>query len=432
MSRRRSLRVRLTATFAVVFALGGALLLGTAYVIVVQAMPRPVGADDLTIAVAPDQPSETIAPAQAAETGGRTPDDARQATRLDPAELLDAVQVTQARQRSASLRDVLWWFVAALALTTAGSVAAGWYVAGRALAPVRRITATARRISADRLDARIALTGPRDELRELGDTFDGMLDRLERAFAAERRFVASASHELRTPLTLMRTEAEIALGDPDAPPVELREALTSVQTTAQRGTALVSALLHLARSERPLDDAGPVDLAAITAEAVAAARPAAARAQLELLLSHPTASPTTVVLGDSTLLRSLIDNLLANAIAYNRADGWVRVAIEPTDDSVEVVVANSGPVVADDAVAGLFEPFARGEASRSRRTGGAGLGLAIVRAVAQMHGAAIHPRPGDEGGLVVGVAFRRLPSMDREPMEREVGSSTIHFRERAR
>lgn len=409
MSRPRSVRTRLTLTFAVVFALGGALLLGAAYAIVVHSIPGPVRATDLPTAVAPTVCAGGAAscdvgtPARRSGSGERRGADAASARRFAPAALA-AVQDVQGRKRTASLRDVMWWFLAALGIVSAGSLAAGWHVAGRALAPVSRITAAAREISADRLDARIALTGPPDELRELGDTFDEMLDRLERAFVAERRFVASASHELRTPLTLIRTEAEVALGDPGAPPGELREALASVLSTADRGTALVAALLLLARGEQPLEVAGPVDLAVLVAEGVAAARPDAARAEVELTCSGSTTA-AAVVRGDGALLRSLVDNLLANAIAYNRPSGWVRVAIETDADTVRFVVANRGPAIAADAVAGLFEPFARGEPSRSRRTGGAGLGLAIVRAVAQVHAATIRPRPGEEGGLVVAVVF---------------------------
>ncbi|MET0600951.1 MAG: ATP-binding protein [Baekduia sp.] len=397
MSGRRSLRLRLTVTYAAVFALGGALLLGAAYGIVVHAMPGPVRAEDLSAT-----PASTLEPERTSADGAGVLGAAKGA---DTTSVLANVQAVQGRNRSASLRDVLWWFAVALGVTTAGSLAAGWYVAGRALAPVRRITAAARHISADRLDARLALSGPRDELRELGDTFDGMLDRLEHAFTAERRFVASASHELRTPLTLMRAEADVALANRAAPPAELREALASVQATADRGTALVSALLQMARSEQPLAAAEAVDLGALATDVVAKANQAAREGNVELVCT--CARGPLVVSGDATLLRSLVENLTVNAITYNNhPDGWARVEVESGDGAVVLRVANAGPVVGADAVSGLFEPFARGEPSRSRRTGGAGLGLAIVRTVADAHGATVTARPGNNGGLVVTVAFR--------------------------
>lgn len=398
MNRRRSLRVRLTATYAVAFAIGGALLLGAAYVIVVHTLPKPLALRDLSMPGVAALPSVS-APAQTVEPG--------QAAALVPAAAVPTVQAAQARQRSASLRDVLWWFLAALAVVTAASVAAGWHVAGRALAPIRRITATARDVSADRLGARIALSGPQDELRELADTFDGMLERLERAFAAQGRFVASASHELRTPLTLVRAEADVVLADPDATPAELREALGEVRTTAERGGDVVSALLQLARSEHPLAAATSVDVAAVLAAALAEAGRAATAAGVSIVGAEPApAAANAIVAGDAALLRSLVDNLLANAVAYNHRGGRVDVDVRVDDGSVLVEVTNTGAPVGPEDVAGLFAPFARGEPSRSRDTGGAGLGLAIAWAVAEAHDGAIAAEPGPDGGLRVTV---RLP-----------------------
>ena len=231
-----------------------------------------------------------------------------------------AAQVHAANDRA--LSHVLLAFGGALLLVTLASVAAGWMVAGRALRPISRITSTARSISDRTLDARIALDGPRDELRELADTFDSMLERLEAAFESQRRFVANASHELRTPLAIVRTELDVTLDDPDADRDELRAMAFVVRDANERMERLIASLLALASSEagivqararRPRRDRG--------ARRSTARRPSPPAARCS---STPRSAPAPV-LGDPVLLERLAENLIENAVRYNAAVGWVRV-----------------------------------------------------------------------------------------------------------
>lgn len=407
MMRHSSLRTRITAAFAVTFVLGCALLLGAAYVIVTLTTSPPVTAE----AVAGTITASRARDAKPSPSDGQRSHGTTAAARSTPAVRVEAqassvipfeaVQEAQAAQRRTDLRSVLRWFVVALGAVIVAAVAAGWWFAGRALAPVRKITATARAVSESRLDARIALEGPDDELRELGETFDAMLARLERAFVAQQRFVACASHELRTPLAVARMEAELAQLD-HADEATRREALEEIHTAMVRGGALVDALLELASAGSPSRDATLVALAAVVEDAVAAARGAAAHAGVTLAADVDATAPMR---GRPELLRALVDNLLANGIAYNVPGGWVRVQLHQHAGSLRLAVANSGPAVAVDAVDELFEPFVRAEPSRSRRSGGAGLGLAIVRTAATAHGGRAEATPRAEGGLCVTVVL---------------------------
>ncbi|MBI5105819.1 MAG: HAMP domain-containing protein [Solirubrobacterales bacterium] len=277
------------------------------------------------------------------------------------------------------------------------AVALGWLAAGRLLAPIRAITRTARRVSDERLEERIALQGPRDELRELADTFDAMLDRLQGALDGQRRFVANASHELRGPLTVIRTEAEVTLADPDASPAELREMGEAVLEATERTENLLDGLLVLARSQRALLRQDPVDLAVAARRAVSEAADAASAAHVRVRLATCPAP----VRGDEALLVRLVGNLVDNGIRYNASGGDVDVRTEARDGHVCVRVENTGAVVPADKVELLTQPFERlGRRADGR---GAGLGLSIVRAVAEAHGGALRLRARDGGGLVAEV-----------------------------
>lgn len=410
MNRRHSLRFRLAAVFVVTFVIGGAALTAAGYAIVAHTFPAPLQADQLI-----GTPAATATPADTkgaratdpSPTTGARSSAAAPSTAAVPIAAVPTVQTAQAQQRATGLRDALLLSIAALVAVVGVAIAAGWQVAGRALAPIRKITATAHEISADRLDDRIALAGPHDELRELGETFDGMLDRLETSFVAQSRFVASASHELQTPLTLVRAEADVVLEDPDATPAELREALEQVRASAVRGGDVVDALLVLARSGSGLETTDDVDLSEIVAAAVAAVRPRADAANVTVVGSAAGSRPV-VVRGDRALLTALVDNLLANAVIYNRDGGDVTVTttVDADAGAATLRVRNSGPVVPTVDVDGLFTPFARGETSRARRTGGAGLGLAIVRTVAEAHDGTATATAGPDGGLDVRVRLR--------------------------
>ena len=292
------------------------------------------------------------------------------------------------------------------------AVAAAYVLAGRALQPVSRVTATARRLSEENLDDRIALDGPADELKELADTFDAMLARLDAAFDSQRRFVANASHELRTPLAVIRTEVDVTLGDPAASTAELRTMGEVVREASVRADLLVDALLVLARSEGRgrggLRHHEPVDLAGLVPAAVAAvAAEAAARA-----LSVSAETVPARVEGDPQLLERLVGNLVENAVRHNVDGGWVAVATGSSEDGAWLTVRNTGAVLPAGEVEELFQPFRRGGTARTGSRG-AGLGLSIVRAVAVAHGGAATATARDGGGLEVTV---RLPLLARTPV----------------
>ena len=297
----------------------------------------------------------------------------------------------------------------ALGVLGAGLVALGlgWAIAGHALAPLRRIVATARRVADGRLEERISLDGPRDELRELSETLDDMLDRLEGAMESQRRFVANASHELRTPLTVIRTEADVTLSDPSASPEDLRAMGRVVLETTDRMDALLDGLLLLARSSHGGLRREPVDLAALARRVVAGAEERATAAGIRLSVSARPASTR----GEEVLLERMLGNLADNAVRHNVAGGFADVSVGSVGDRVLVEVANGGPRIAPEALARLTEPFQRLD-RRSDRVG-SGLGLSIVRAVAEAHGGSLELLARSEGGLGVRVV---LPSARPAPV----------------
>ena len=312
----------------------------------------------------------------------------------------------QDQLRADALARVLRQGLLALVLLGALGVAVSYYLAGRVLQPLQDITAAAQRLSAERLDARIDLAGPQDELKQLADTFDDMLGRLEAAFEAQRRFVADASHELRTPLAVMRTEVEVALADPDASADDLREAALVVRDATVRADRLVDSLLLLAQSERMQ---GPsvrerVELPEVCAQALAAVAGEIEERGLQVATSWGPAA----ALGDRGLLERLAGNLVENAVRHNVDGGWLRVDTGVVEGRARLEVSSSGGVIAPGEVAGLFEAFRRHGTARTARRG-AGLGLAIVRAVAELHGGTARASARPDGGLVVTVDLPRSP-----------------------
>jgi signal transduction histidine kinase len=282
----------------------------------------------------------------------------------------------------------------------------GWAVAGRVLAPLKRITGTARRFSDERLDERIPVGRAQDELRELTETLNSMLDRLADSFESQRRFVANASHELRSPLTVIRSEAEVALANPEPDLRELRGMAEAVVEASRRTEALLAGLLILARSQRGLLGSQPVDLATAAGAAMEHAGPVAERESVRLVAALESAT----VEGDPALLERLAANLIENGIRYNRPGGFVALRTRAGSGSVELRVENSGPPVAPAAAARLAEPFER--LGRESDGPGAGLGLSIVRAVSEAHGGTLTIEPRAEGGLVVCV---HMPRADARP-----------------
>jgi signal transduction histidine kinase len=279
------------------------------------------------------------------------------------------------------------------------AVALGWVFAGRVLSPIRTITETARRLSGRSMEQRIALHGPRDELRELADTLDDMLERLQGSVEGQRRFVANASHELRSPLTVIRTEAEVTLGDPEASVDELRAMGEIVLEAADRTEALLDGLLVLALSQRGLERCERVDLGALARRAAAEVAEEAAEKRVRVSV-HP--EPAEVE-GDPALLGRLVGNLTENAVRHNQPGGFVEISAGRANGHAVLRVTNSGARIPDDALGRLTEPFQRLDRSAGAR--GSGLGLSIVRSVAEAHGGTLELRGRPEGGLEAEVAL---------------------------
>ncbi len=383
---RASVRTRLALMIAGLFLLAGALLLMTNYVLLNEVIPDPgsfMSTIELSSTEIPD--ADEAAPTDAAPAEGALP----------TGETVAFVDGVVTDYRASVIQTIL--LVSGIALAILGVLAAllGWLLAGRVMRPVQRITATARRLEAERLDRRINLDGPPDELKELADTFDGMLDRLAGSFDSQRRFVANASHELRTPLAVQRTLIEVAMADPTASP-ELLRLGSHLLHTNERSERLIEGLLVLARSDRGLSNREPVRLDRIVALVVAGAADLAAEAGVTL---RSELTPRAVA-GDTSLLERLVTNVVHNAIHYNERGGSVLVRVAETP---ALVITNTGPRVPAEAVSALFEPFRRLDRDRTAHRTGAGLGLSIVRSVARAHDGAADATPNLTGGLRIEV-----------------------------
>jgi signal transduction histidine kinase len=309
-------------------------------------------------------------------------------------------------QRISDLHQLVIESSIALAIMAILSGALGWVVAGRVLAPLRTMTAATQQMSEASLHERLAMTGPPDELRQLADTIDGLLGRLEGAFDAQRRFVANASHELRTPLTTVRALLEMVLSDPRATVRTFRTTCQQVLEESEQQEQLIDALLALAQGQRGIHARDRVDLAAIAGEVVAAheGEAAARRVQIDALLE------SAPIAGDRRLVERLVSNLVDNALRYNRPEGGARVAVRAGAGEVELAVANTGPVVPAEEVDRLLQPFQRLAGDRVGHRAGLGLGLSIVAAIANAHHAPLDVRPGAEGGLEISVRFAGAPT----------------------
>ncbi|MGW7610928.1 sensor histidine kinase [Streptomyces sp. NPDC054766] len=398
--RKMPFRGRIAASFAVLFVLAGAVLLAFVVVLARYGTTQQVRDIDVVSGVGPvgpfsvASPTGTTAPVSPTTPGG-TSLPLPHGTDSDGI-ALKLVDRTVAAVQGAALQQMLLWSGVGLVLITLLASVVGWWIAGRALRPVAAVTDAARRISEENLHERLALTGPDDELHKLADTFDIMLERLEKAFAGQRRFVTNASHELRTPLAVQRTSLQVGLADPLPDGLaDVREDLLAVNREAE---TLIDSLLVLARSDSGLQETEEVDLAAMARQLTGALQPAARAKDLSLTL---TADQPLRVEGDPTLLRHLQTNLLDNALQYNRPGGTVTVHL--TDRAL--TVANTGSTIEPDQVADLFEPFRRLGQDRIGTTGH-GLGLSIARSIADAHRADITAHPGRDGGLTVRVTFR--------------------------
>jgi len=384
---RRTIRLRLALLYGGVFFVSGAILLALIYGAVAhthrgyaQALPAPLIHSSSSQAVSPP--------------------------RLPPGIEGVKVSVVDSDQRVADLQVLAIVSALALAVMAAVSMGLGWLIAGRVLRPLRTITGAARDISATNLHQRLALAGPDDEFKELGDTFDGLLGRLEQSFQAQRQFVANASHELRTPLARLKTLAQVALSDPDASVESLRAAHERVLAAEQQLEGLIGALLNLAGSERALEHREPVDLTAVTEQVLAARRPEIEHRDLVLNATLHGAR----LEGNRQLIEQLVANLLDNAIDHNVAGGHVDITTTTRAGQAILSVANDGPVIAAEDLDRLQQPFQRFGTERTSHGDGHGLGLSIVYAIATAHGASLAVNPQPAGGLRAEVRFTGRPA----------------------
>ncbi|WP_238017555.1 HAMP domain-containing sensor histidine kinase [Dactylosporangium sp. AC04546] len=398
---RLTVRVRLTLLYTVLFAACGTALIAITYGLLAANLP---GIDDLVAGenarmTTPADDKGEIPPAEFLEAckrvfNGEPADEPNLRIKCQKA-YEEGIIVGARTQRDATLDSLLWQSGLSLGAATLLAAVAGWFVAGRVLRPVHRLTAAARAASEHNLSARVALGGPRDELRELADTFDLMLERLQRSFDGQRQFIANASHELRTPLTVMRASVDVVLAKPHATEAELRRMARDIRVAVDHAETLIGALLTLARTDRGLVVREPTDLATVAEDVLDGTDLRDRRASLTL-----DPAPTT---GDPVLLERLTANLVDNAVRYNVPGGEVSLTTSTVDGHVRLEVSNHGPVVAPEAVGALFQPFRR----LHDRTGtdGFGLGLAIVASIAQVHGGTVDADPLPEGGLRVTVTL---------------------------
>lgn len=384
---RSTIRTRLTVLYAGAFFVAGATLVALMYFYLEQSLDH--------------SPGDTVLGAARTFLGERGTGNH---PLIDGAVTAIAQQADQ--QRHDTLRTMLIFSLASLGGVGIAAGVFGWLLAGRALQPLQEVTGTARRIADHNMHERISLAGPDDEIKELADTFDAMLERLDRAFDGHHRFVADASHELRTPLAINRTLIEVALEDPAVPDSTRRlgETLLAVNHRHER---LIDGLLVLASSEQSIERHTPADLSVITDRVLAGAEGRARQTGVRL---SSKLAPAPVI-GDPALLERLVGNLLDNALRYNVVDGgWVHVTVTSAGGSARMTVQNSGPVVPPGDVEGLFERFRRlggdGHHDGSQSTGGgSGLGLSIVRSVATAHGGTVRASAHPQGGLTVEVTL---------------------------
>jgi signal transduction histidine kinase len=381
----------LTLLYTVLFALCGAVVVGISYLLVSQS------AVSLTASL--PEPAPQVADNFAAMCQA-------QQLSAQPDKQLIAKCIASFQQQGAqaqydlTLSHLLLYSLITLAVVIAVAAGLGWILAGRTLRPVHQITAAARAASEHNLSARVALSGPRDELRDLADTFDDMLARLQVAFESQQRFIANASHELRTPLTVMRTTVDVVLGNPDSTPDDLRGMAADLRAAVDRADHLISALLILARNERGLTVREEVDLATVAEDVLDAADLRGLRLQASL--------EPAIIAGDPVLAERLVANLVDNAARYNEEGGeiWIRTRAEA--GSSQLVVANTGPSVSLADAERVFQPFQR--LSNRASHDGVGLGLAIVSSIAAIHGGSASATPRDGGGLTVTVTIPAAPA----------------------
>ncbi|GAB7046516.1 sensor histidine kinase [Catenuloplanes indicus] len=376
LTRRLTIRVRLTLSYAGLVTGAGGVLITLVYLYMrfvpsYHLMPIPDVEDVRAVSASP-------------EAGVVAPD--------------GGIAITSAED---FLRNLLMASLGALVLLAAAGAGVGWIVAGRIIAPLAVINAAATRAATGALDHRVDLDGPRDEIRDLSDTFDRMLASLERSFDAHRRFAANASHELRTPLATTKTMIDVTLADPAASAGQLRALAERVREVNRASIDTVEALLDLADADTGTSAREPISLAGMAG--ACAGELAAEAASGAVTLGMPTGE--AVAAGDPVLVRHAVSNLLRNAVRHNRPGGRVTVRLSAGDGIARITVANTGEPIGAEAIATMTEPFSRGRGRSLTRGDGHGLGLAIVSAVADAHDGTLTLRADPDGGLTAELAL---------------------------
>jgi signal transduction histidine kinase len=379
----RTVRLRLTLLYGGMFCVCGAALLAITYLLVRNFSGQVV------------QVSHHGSLDSARSAGGRT---GRLPALPSLARLQRLAQRDLITQHNHDLHQLLVWSAVALVVVGIVSLAIGWLVAGRVLAPLRTMTAAARRISQDNLHERLALQGPADELRELGDTIDELLARLETAFSAQRRFVANASHELRTPLARIRTALDVAVGKPEPVPPQVTALDRKIREGLDRADRLMEGLLTLGRAEHgELSDRGVVALDEVVAAALAEQGAEIAAKRITVQRDLEPASVT----GSSTLIDRMIQNVIDNGVHHNQPEGWLWITLGANDGRARLTVESGGETLSASQVDDLTQPFRRLRTDRTGSARGAGLGLSIVAAIAAAHAGSLALHAREQGGLRV-------------------------------
>jgi signal transduction histidine kinase len=392
---RRTVRLRLTLLYGSLFVVSGAALLGITYLLMRHASGEVVQVTGTELAPPRGGGGPAVAPS------------------LEPLQVQAQRLLVQAdRQRAEQLHQLLVQSGIALTIMAVVSVGLGWLVAGRVLRPLRTMVVTTRRISERNLDQRLGLQGPEDELKDLGDTIDGLLSRLQAAFQAQRRFVANASHELRTPLSMMRTSLDVATGKPGPLPPQLTALEGKLREGLDRADRLLGDFLVLARAQQgALPDQAGVSLSRIVATAVDQRGDAIRDRGISLRQELEAVELT----GSASLLAHMVDNLVDNAIRHNQPSGWIRVETRSDQQLARLVVENGGSLLDQRTVEGLTEPFRRLGVARTVSEGGVGLGLSIVAAIVVAHRGRLELHARRQGGMRVVVELPRTSTAERSP-----------------
>jgi signal transduction histidine kinase len=390
---RLTVRARLTLLYTSLFALCGAIVVAVSYTLVARLEPR-----------GQDQPAPASFLARCRSEHLSTHPSDRLLAKCSAYFQLQGAR----HQRDVTLSHLLQYSLITLAVVVALAAILGWIVAGRVLRPVHTIIAAARAASGDNLSTRVALSGPHDELRELAETFDDMLERLQIAFEGRQRFLANASHELRTPLAVMRATVDVVLDNPDSTPDDLRGMAADIRAAVDHAEHLIAALMILAHNERGLTVHEPVDLATVAQDILDTATFSDRRV-------HPTLEPA-VILGDPVLIERLVANLVDNAARHNTDGGDIWITTHAVAGHSRLMVANTGPPIGPEDAQRIFQPFQRLNDRASHE--GSGLGLTIVASIAIVHGGTATARPREAGGLSITVAIpTSRPSRDQDDRE---------------